>query len=90
MQVVAGKVDSDLLAKYIVVAGVYCLLKYVENCRGSPFPSGSIRYVTFSIMIVFIFCFYELRIMFERGNSERMLIDRRTALNLELVANIRR
>ena len=42
---VAGKVDADLISKYIVLAGAYCLLRYIENCSGFLFPSNSIRVI---------------------------------------------
>lgn len=43
-RVVTGKVDTDIVAKYTVLAGSFCILKYVENCRGSNFSVKSIRY----------------------------------------------
>ena len=33
--VLVGNVDGDLIAKYTVLAGTYCLLKYIENCEGA-------------------------------------------------------
>lgn len=39
----AGKVDGDLISKYTVLAGAYCLLRYIENCSGFIFPPNSVR-----------------------------------------------
>ena len=32
--VLVGEVDADLVAKYIILSGSYCLLRYIENCNG--------------------------------------------------------
>lgn len=42
-QVAASDVDADLIAKYIVLAGCYCLLRYVENCSGTYLQHNSLR-----------------------------------------------
>ena len=42
-KVVVGDVDADLVAKYTVLAGTYCLLRYLENCQGSTFGRQSLR-----------------------------------------------
>ena len=44
IKVVAGDVDADMIAKYTVLAGVYCLLRYVENTSGSTFGHHSLRH----------------------------------------------
>ena len=41
--VVAGNLDADLAAKYTVLAGCYCLLRYVENVTGVTFAPHSLR-----------------------------------------------
>jgi hypothetical protein len=71
VQVQLGTVDSDIIARYIVLSGSYCILKYVEQITGSQFPDHS------------------LRIVLESGFriSEKMSIDRRSAINLELVVD---
>jgi hypothetical protein len=43
LQVLAGEVDGDLIAKYTVLSGAYCLLRYVENCSGFTYSAHSIR-----------------------------------------------
>ena len=50
-KVVLGDVDADLVAKYTVLAGAYCLLRYLENCQGSTFGRQSLRvdYCTSSV-----------------------------------------
>lgn len=67
--ILSGKVDADLVAKYTVLAGSYCLLRYVENCDGINFAPHSVRLVY--------------------GNDRRgkLSIDRRSSINLELIAN---
>lgn len=64
-----GEVDSDLVAKYIVLSGSYCLLRYIENCSGCAFAQHS------------------LRVEYGTSCSSRMNLDRRTAVNLELICN---
>ena len=41
--VLIGDVDNDLIAKYTVLAGAFCLLRYIENSSGYTFPPHSIR-----------------------------------------------
>jgi DNA mismatch repair protein MSH4 len=67
--VLSGKVDADLIAKYIVLAGSFCLLRYIENCEGINFAARSIR---------LDYC---------NSTNNRLNIDRRSALNLELISN---
>jgi hypothetical protein len=43
-KVLVGDVDADLVAKYTVLAGSFCLLRYLENCRGNAFARHSLRY----------------------------------------------
>ena len=43
IQVLAGDVDGDLIAKYTVLSGAYCLLRYIENCNGFTFTAHSMR-----------------------------------------------
>jgi len=43
LKVLVGNVDADILAKYTVLSGSYCLLRYIENCHNSSFASHSIR-----------------------------------------------
>ena len=69
--VLVGEVDNDLIAKYTVLAGSFCLLKYIENSSGYAFPPHSIR------------------MDHRSGSKNRMYIDRKSALNLELVRNRR-
>jgi DNA mismatch repair protein MSH4 len=69
-QVVAGSIDADVVAKYVVLAGCFCLLRYVENIVGSSFSEHSIRLISGTENV-----------------GSRMVIDRRTALNLELISN---
>ena len=38
-----GDIDADLVAKYTVLAGAHCLLRYIENCQGFSFASHSLR-----------------------------------------------
>ena len=68
---VDNEADADLVAKYTVLAGTFCLLRYIENCEGRSFGRHSLRIVYCSS---------------QRG---RMVIDRRTAINLELISNAR-
>jgi DNA mismatch repair protein MSH4 len=42
-KVSSDSVDSDLVAKYIVLSGAYCLLRYVENCNGMTFAAKCLR-----------------------------------------------
>lgn len=42
-RVVAGKLDQEKVARYTVLAGAFCLLKYIENCRNTTFISKSVR-----------------------------------------------
>ena len=42
-KVLVGNVDKDLISKYTVLSGTFCLLRYVENCNGSSFPNHSMR-----------------------------------------------
>lgn len=70
-KVIVGDVDADLVAKYTVLAGTYCLLRYIENCEGSTFGRHTLR-VDYCTSVV-----------------GRMSIDRRTAINLELISNLR-
>ena len=42
-RILVGQVDSDLVAKYTVLAGSYCLLRYIENCEGTNFAPKSLR-----------------------------------------------
>ena len=41
--ILVGQTDSDLIAKYTVLAGTYCLLKYIENVQGVAFATHSMR-----------------------------------------------
>jgi DNA mismatch repair protein MSH4 len=41
--VVCGSIDGELIQKYTVLAGSFCLLRYIENCCGATFPPHSIR-----------------------------------------------
>ena len=70
-KVLVEEVDADLIAKYIVLAGTYCLLRYVENCSGCSFPN------------------HGLRLVYTSQSSTRLSIDRNTAMNLELISEIR-
>ena len=42
-KIVIGEIDSDLVAKYTVLAGTFCLLRYIENCSGVNFQNYSIK-----------------------------------------------
>ena len=42
-KVLIGDVDADLIAKYTVLSGAYCLLRYKENCSGSFIAPHSMR-----------------------------------------------
>lgn len=42
---VAGYVDRDLLNKYTVLAGTFCLLRYMENVQSINFARNSVRLV---------------------------------------------
>jgi hypothetical protein len=42
-KVLSGEVDGDLIAKYIVLSGAYCLLRYAENCGGFSYAPHSMR-----------------------------------------------
>ncbi len=42
-RVIIGDIDGDLIAKYTVLAGVYCLLRYIENCTGTSYAAHSLR-----------------------------------------------
>ena len=44
-KVVVGEVDADLISKYIVLAGLHCLLRYIENTTGSVFCHNSLRLI---------------------------------------------
>ncbi len=41
--IVVGNMDADLASKYIVLAGCYCLIRYVENITGATFAAHSLR-----------------------------------------------
>lgn len=70
-RVIVGDIDADLVARYTVLAGTYCLLRYLENCEGNAFGRHS------------------LRVEYCTSSVGRMSIDRRTAINLELISNLR-
>ena len=61
--------DADLVTKYIVLSGAYCLLRYIENCSGNAFAPHS------------------LRVEYGSTCATTMNLDRRTAINLELICN---
>lgn len=42
-RVLVGEVDGDLIAKYTVLSGAYCLLRYVENCNSFSYAPHSLR-----------------------------------------------
>ena len=42
-KILVGKVDSELVAKYTVLAASYCILKYMSNYNGTDFAPGSVR-----------------------------------------------
>lgn len=67
--VLACCVDADLTAKYTVLAGSYCLLKYIEKCEGVDFVHHS------------------LRMVYSNNVHSKLSIDRRSAINLELISN---
>ena len=56
-----------------VLAGCYCLLRYVENCTGQGIAAHSLR----------------IEYVSSQCSAGRMTIDRKTALSLELVSNAR-
>ena len=64
-----GHADADLVAQYVVLAAAHCLLRYVENCRGTPYPPRSVRLVYGSDL------------------AGKLVIDRRSSIHLELIAN---
>ena len=70
-KVIVGDVDADLVARYTVLAGTYCLLRYLENCEGNSFGR------------------HTLRVEYCTSTVGRMSIDRRTAINLELISNLK-
>ena len=41
--VLVGEVDADLVAKYIVLSGAFCLLRYLDNCSGDSYAPHSMR-----------------------------------------------
>ncbi len=71
LQLKFGTVDSDLIARYMVLSGSHCILRYVEQLTASPFPRNC------------------LKIIWNGGFnvSQKMTIDRRSSVNLELVAD---
>ena len=71
-KILVGEVDSDLIAKYTVLSGSHCLLRYIESCDSSQFAQHSVR------------------VEFASALSCRMSIDRRTAINLELISNAKK
>ena len=71
-QILVSEIDSDLIAKYTVLSGAYCLLRYIENCSG------------------YNFAMHSMRVLYGSGRVNRMSIDRRTAINLELISNAKR
>lgn len=44
-KVLVGDVDGDLIAKYTVLSGAYCLMRYIENCSGCAIAPHSMRFV---------------------------------------------
>jgi hypothetical protein len=42
-KVLATDVDADLTAKYTVLSGAYCLLRYIENCNSFYYTDHSMR-----------------------------------------------
>ena len=69
--VVVGNLDADLIAKYTVLAGCYCLLRYIEKSTGTTFAPKSVQF------------------LLQSGDSDRMSIDRRTTVALELISSLR-
>ena len=47
-KVLVGDVDGDLVAKYTVLSGAYCLMRYIENCSGSSIAPHSMRFINHS------------------------------------------
>ena len=45
-KIIVGKIDQDLIAKYTVLAGTHCLLRYVENCSGTFLDSCRVSLFT--------------------------------------------
>lgn len=62
--------DSEFLAKYTVLAGAFCLLRYIESNSNINFGRNS------------------LRIVYRSETSNKLIIDRATAKNLELCSNL--
>lgn len=50
-RVVAGKLDQEMVARYTVLSGSFCLLKYVENCRDCSITPQSLRYHKYFAML---------------------------------------
>ncbi len=93
LQVVCGNMDSDIVAKYVVLAASYCLLRYMETTLGHTFAPHSVRCAAHLIPLwlsAIVWTHLENRLMTSRELTSRMVIDRRTANNLELVCNSRR
>ena len=65
--------NSEHMSHYTLLAGAFCLLRYLENCSGANFPSGSVR----------------LDYHASDDKAPSLLIDRHTASALELVASAR-
>lgn len=90
-KVVIGEVDADTISKYTVLAGAYCLLRYMENTTGSIFSQNSLRSMLFSPTLVLPSRpshTFDFRLQHGSGGRERMTIDGKTSANLEIICNL--
>ena len=72
-KVISGNVDNELISKYTVLAGSYCLLRYIENCQNIAFTRNCLR----------------LEFNGSTNSKPILQIDRHTLSNLELISNAR-
>lgn len=65
-------IDSDLISKYTVLAGSYCLLRYIENVTNRIYGDKTLRLLYINNNNIL-------------KNCSKMIIDRKTINNLELL-----
>ncbi len=70
-KVCATSIDADVIAKYVVLAASFCILRYMESISGNSIAPHSMRLIA------------------STDASCRLFIDRRTAVNLELISSVR-
>ena len=88
-RVVVGSIDADIIAKYVVLAGCFCLLRQTASTfrEGVRLILPLFRYM--ENISGAAYAAHSLRLLLLSNSSHRVAVDRRTAINLELVCNSR-